>query len=238
MSISAYKIKVILEVFMIETNNIRTKGMDAVDAVVSGNSVMEGTLLAGDAWDKDGVENPNSAGGILFRKTSKAWDGSDSGVNLKNATLFGDTVIGFTRDGISINEFYGRRKIMDNAAQLLWHQRMIKGSYTAAQLYDILLPNLDAAWADRNGFFVPINGTVYYYRRSTGPGDPGVDLLCQIHSLQVLGYSREMRGMDKNGDNIRCEISSTQFVIKDDDTASTIDTISGNTKIKVNFVFL
>jgi hypothetical protein len=219
---------------LIETNNMRTKGMDAVDATV------QGTLVAGDAWDINGVENPLSEGGILFKKRPQQWNNTDSGVNLKNAALFGDTVIGISRSGIRTTWFYGRRRIADNEAQLLRYERRIEGNYSSAELYALLDTVLSGLRTTNDYFFSPINGAIKYDNGQQNQGHQSV--MCYVNAITIYELIfLEIQGTDNNADSIsgRFAISSgamNSMEIRRNN--SLIFTVPNNVKMRLNIVLL
>jgi hypothetical protein len=175
---------------LIETNNMRTRNIDAVNMTAT-NSTIEGGITAGGVWDINGNQLPSGGitGGIWFPRFNDY--GKIRGVYFEGTTQFGTddrTSLVLHQNGSTI---YKLRNVKNEVSP----SRQITGvSQTLNQLQN-QLNNVFFGTEVKSSIMMPITGALSY--SGTGEGDPGfnmnlVGLACSNDNIFRLFGSNRM----------------------------------------------
>jgi len=195
----------------IEANNIKTRGMDAINANIK-NSTTEGTLVAGNRWNIDGSDKNINGKGLFVPGQN-----TDGEHFVKVNNVICEDIFSMNKNSLDKAQalFYNTRLYIDQDSSIS-SKKQISGEYTASELNSRIAFLLGGESFNN----VPLCGSIYSPMENQGDtGNYGFCIASCLGSYYNDGYHYRIYAQNTSGNN---------YVIN----------LTGSRKLKVNLLLI
>jgi hypothetical protein len=214
-----------------------------MDASIKGyieatDGIFNGTFLAGDAWNKDGsVNNVNSYGGLLFKKTQS---NSSESPKIKNLSAYGNAALGqpITNELTNLNIFgeinLGGTSGTDVAFVRVYNRHMFNFNGNIASFYNSINSSFSKTSVRATSPYA-IRGNILI--TSISSGNPTYALILYVMERYEIGQY-VFRGITTNNVMVAALLTSSTFVVNNLATGSSIIASASIQSIQANMLFV